>query len=508
MHGVGEGWLMTSLTASPRTVALLQAVDGAALFLLALPAGALADLVDRRRLAIGAQIWLCGCAGSMACLAAAGALTPTLLVAFAFAMGIGSALDAPLWQALTVEVVPRSLLPGAVTLGGVSMNLARSLGPALAGVVVALAGPATVFGMNALTFLWVIAALVRLRPQKVSASAPAERWVGAMGAGLRYVRHTQALRAVLFRCAAGVLPGSVLLALLPLYARDVLRLSSMGFGLLLGGMGAGALVAAWRLPALRARASPDRLLTWGSLAFAGGLVVLYAAGTLLSAALGMLVAGGGWMMMLSGLNVAAQLATASWVRGRVLSVYLLVFQGALALGSFVWGEVATLLDVRRSLLVAAAGLAASLLARLRYPLEIVEEDMTPSLEWPMPKLVRDLDDEDGPVRVLIEYDVPEANARAFSRLLRAREQRRRRDGAMEWDLSRDVSKPTRWLETFVVDSWGEHERQHSRTTAADRRSSARIAALLEPGTSPDIRHFIASEVWEGESSLLSTATRG
>jgi MFS family permease len=507
MHGVGEGWLMTSLTASPRTVALLQAVDGAALFLLALPAGALADIVDRRRLAIAAQIWLCACAGSMACLAGLGLLTPPLLIGFAFAMGIGSALDEPLWQAITAEVVPRSVLPGAVTLGGVSINLARSLGPALGGVVVALAGPAAVFGLNALTFLWVIAALVRLRPHKVTGAAPAERWAGAMGAGLRYVRHTPALRAVLFRCAASVLPGSALVALLPLYARGTLSLSSAGFGLLLGCMGLGALVAAWQLPAIRAHASPDRLLTLGALTFASALVALYAAGSLIPAALGILVAGAGWMAMLSGLNVAAQLATASWVRARVLSVYLLVFQGGLALGSLLWGEVAMRFGVRRALLVAAGALGASLIARSRYPLEIVEEDMTPSLHWPMPRIVRDLADEDGPVRVLIEYLVPEANARAFSRLLRAREQRRRRDGAIEWGLYRDVSKPTRWLETFVVYSWGEHERQHARTTAADRRASARIAALLEPGTGPVTGHFIASEAWEGESPTLPAATR-
>jgi MFS family permease len=506
MHGVGAGWLMTSLTASPRTVSLLQAVDGAALFLLALPAGALADIVDRRRLAIGAQLWLFVCAASMAWLAALGALSPPWLIGFAFAMGMGSALNEPLWQALTAEVVPRSALPAAVTLDGVSMNLARSLGPALGGVVVALAGPAAVFGLNALTFLWVTVALVRFRPPKVITTVPAERWVGAMAAGLRYVRHTKALRAVLFRCAASVLPGSVLAALLPLYARGTLRLSAAGFGLLLGCMGLGALLAAWQLPAIRARVSGDHLLTLGALAFAGALVVLYAAGALILAAFGMVVAGVGWMTMLSGLNVAAQLATASWVRARVLSVYMLVFQGALALGSFLWGEVATRVGVRSALLAAAAALAASLVTRVRYPIEIVEEDMTPSLLLPMPKIVCDLEDEDGPVRVLIEYNVPEVNARAFSRLLRAREQRRRRDGAIEWGLYRDVTKPTRWLETFVVDSWGEHERQHSRTTATDRRSSARIAALLEPGTGAITGHFIASGAWEAEEKANRAAT--
>jgi len=249
----------------------------------------------------------------------------------------------------------------------------------------------------------------------------------------------------------------------------------------------------------RARASPDGLLTLGVLVFATALLGIGAATSLTAASLGMLVAGAGWMTMLSGLNVAAQVATASWVRARVLSVYLVVFQGALALGSFVWGEVATRLGVRRALLLAAGAVAASLLARFRYHLEVVEDDLSSSLLLPMPKIVRDFADEDGPVRVLIEYNVPEANARAFSRLVRAREQRRRRDGAMEWDLSRDVSKPTRWLETFVVDSWGEHERQHSRTTAADQRSSRRIAALLEAGTEPAIGHFIDSEAWDAHS---------
>ena len=255
---------------------------------------------------------------------------------------------------------------------------------------------------------------------------------------------------------------------------------------------------------MRARASADRLLTLGALSLVVALVALSRASSFIPAALGMLVAGVGSMMMLSGLNVAAQLATASWVRARVLSVYLLVFQGAIAVGSFLWGDVAMRLGVRRAFLVAAGTLAASLGTRFRYPLETLEEDMTPSLQWPMPKMVRDLDDDDGSVRVLIEYKVPEVNARAFSRLLHAGEPRRRRSGAIEWDLYRDVSKATRWLETFVVDSWGEHERQHARTAAADERSSARVAALLEPGTTPIVGHFVASEGWDaGEPATRS-----
>ncbi len=341
MHEVGEGWLMTSLSRSPLHVAMLQAADGVAMLLLALPAGTLADIVDRRRLAIGTQLWLFVFTAAMAALTATGAMSPLLLLALAFAMGLGSAVDEPLWQALTSESVPRRLLPAAVTLGGISVNLARALGPALGGLVVGVAGPAATFALNAATFLWVGLVLARTPRAPRASAMPAERWFGGMLAGLRYVRHSPALVSTLVRCACVVAPASCLTALLPIYARVDLGLSSSEFGLLLGAMGIGALLAAWLLPKAREVLPPDRLLALAALVFAGALGGLYVARSVLPTAAAMLVARIGWMAMLSSLNVAAQIATAPWVRTRVLAVYLVVFQGAIAAGSIAWGAVAS-----------------------------------------------------------------------------------------------------------------------------------------------------------------------
>jgi MFS family permease len=492
MHEVGEGWLMTSLSRSPLHVAMLQAADGVAMLLLALPAGTLADIVDRRRLAIGTQLWLFFFTASMAILTVTGRMSPPLLVALAFAMGLGSAVDEPIWQALTSETVPRRLLAAAVTLGGISVNLARALGPALGGLVVGAAGPAATFALNALTFLWVALVLVRnRRPPARSSTIPAERWVGGMFAGLRYVRNSPALVSALVRCACVVASASCLTALLPVYARVELGLTSSSFGILLGCMGVGALLAAWGLPAIRERVAPDPLLAMAAVVFAAALVALYFSRALVPAAASMVVAGAGWMSMVSSLNVAAQTATASWVQTRVLAVYLVVFQGAIAAGSLTWGEVASRIGTRAALLAGAVTLVTLLVVRFRFPLEASEGDLTPSLHWPTPKLICQPLDDDGPVLVLIDYRVPLEHTVKFAHALRALESHRRRDGAVEWAFYRDPAMPTRWLETYVTEDWGEHVRQHARVTADDRAAENRVYSLLEPGTKPAITHLIS-----------------
>jgi MFS family permease len=500
MHEVGEGWLMTSLTRSPLHVAQLQAVDGVAMLLLAVPAGTLADIVDRRRLAIGTQLWLLFFTALMAILTAAGGMNPALLLALAFAMGLGGAVDEPIWQALTSESVPRRLLAPAVTLGGISVNLARSLGPALGGLVVGAAGPAATFALNAATFLWVAVVLVRRPRAPRTSTMPAERWLSGMFAGLRYVRHSPALVSALIRCACVVGPASCLTALLPVYARVDLGLPSSAFGILLGCMGLGALVAAWVLPGVRERVAPDPLLAMAATVFAGALVALYFSRALVPAAGAMIVAGAGWMSMLSSLNVAAQIATASWVRTRVLAMYLVVFQGAVAAGSLAWGEVASRAGTRTAILAGAITLIALLSVRFRFPLDAKEGDFTPSLHWPTPKLLCQPQDGDGPVLVLIEYRVPTDHAVKFAHALRALERRRRRDGAIEWAFYRDPAEPSRWLETYVSEDWGEHVRQHARVTADDRKVEDRVRSLLEPGVAPVISHFIS-----GDSAATATA---
>ncbi len=500
MHEVGEGWLMTSLSRSPLHVAMLQAADGVAMLLLALPAGTLADIVDKRRLAIGTQLWLLVFTASMAILTAAGAMSAPLLIAFAFAMGLGSAVDEPIWRALTSEAVPRRLLPAAVALGGVSVNLARALGPALGGLVVGAVGPAATFAFNAVTFLWVAAVLARSKRAPRSSAIPTERLLGGMFAGLRYVRHSPPLVSALARCACVVASASCLTALLPVYARRDLGLSSSGFGVLLGGMGIGALLAAWALPLIRERVAPDPLLAIAAFVSAAALVVLSRSQTLVPAAAGMLVAGAGWMSMVSSLNVAVQVATAPWVQTRVLAVYLVIFQGAFAAGSLIWGEVASRAGTRTALVAGAVSLVGLLSARFRFPLDAKEGDFTPSLHWPTPKLVCQPRDEDGPVLVLIEYRVPIQHSDKFAHALRALERHRRRDGAIEWAFYRDPALPTRWVETYVTEDWGEHVRQHARVTADDRAFENRVFSLLEPGTAPVASHFIS-----GDSARTATA---
>ncbi len=227
--------------------------------------------------------------------------------------------------------------------------------------------------------------------------------------------------------------------------------------------------------------------------FAGALTLLSFAAGLAPAAAAMFIAGAGWMSMLSSLNVAAQMATAQWVRTRVLAIYLVVFQSALAAGSIVWGETASRVGTRHALLAGALGLLALLLARLRYPLDPSEGDFTPSLHWPTPKLVCAPQEEDGPVLVLIEYTVPLAHAAKFAHAIRTLERHKRRGGAIEWSFYRDPEEPTRWLETYLTEDWGEHVRQHARVTVDDRAAEEHVRSLTEPGTTPKIRHFISGD---------------
>ena len=368
MHEVGEGWVMTMMTSSPLKVALLQSAESLPIFLLVIPAGALADVVDHRRLAIVAQAWMVAVTSTLGVLAFAHRLTPALLIGLTFVMGVGEAVDNPLWQAIVSEVVPRHELPQAVTLSGLSINLARAFAPALGGLVIAAAGSFAVFLLHAVTLAYVLVVLVRWQRVKSPSTAPAERWLGAMGAGLRYVRHSPQILAVFFRTGASMFGAVCLLALLPLIARRSLGLGSAGFGVLLGCMGLGAVIAGALLPRLKGRWSSEATLSAGTLVFSATLGTLALVHQPWLARGVMLVVGAGWMAIVSSLNVALEIATPSWVRARVLSVFMLVYQGALALGGVVWGVLAERTDLRLALLAGGATVAASLAVRIWFPL--------------------------------------------------------------------------------------------------------------------------------------------
>jgi predicted MFS family arabinose efflux permease len=492
MHEVGEGWLMTSLTSSPLGVALLQSADSLAIFLLAIPAGALADVADRRRLGILTQAWMLGVAVLLGVLTRAHAMTPALLIGLTFVMGIGAAIDGPLWQVIVSEVVARRDLPQAVTLGGLSVNLARAFAPALGGLVVAAAGPFAVFLLNAATFGYVLVVLARWRPVKTRATAPAERWLAAMHGGLRYVRHSPELIAAFVRTGTSIFGGIGLIALLPLFARRSLGLDSAGFGALLGCMGAGAVLAAVVLPRVTARVTAEDTLSGGTLAFGAAVIALAFARAAWVAGALMVGAGLAWMSVISSLNVAVQLAAPSWVRARVLSVFLLVFQGAIALGSVTWGALAARTGLRTALVAGGATAAASLLTRVWFPLSARVPDFSPAV-WPKPQLVCEPPEDAGPVLVTVAYRVPDANVARFAEVANELGRLRQRDGAYGWLLFRDPAERDELVEVYFVDSWAEHLRQHERVTGEALDTQKRLVALLVDGTEPVVRHLIALE---------------
>ena len=497
MQNVGAAWLMTSLEPTPFWVSMVQAASSLPFFLLAIPAGALADVVDRRRLLLVALAWLALMTAALAVLSFAELVTPGGLLALTFAIGIGSAFAAPAFLAIIPELVPRGEIPAAVSLNGISMNLARAAGPALGGLVVAIAGVAATFAANTASYGGVIAAIARWRRVPHEGRLPPEDLFGAMRSGLRYVRHIRPLQVVLARVALFVVPGSAVWALLPLYAREQLALGPAGYGLLLGFFGAGAVAGGLALPSLRARLGAQRITTVSALGYAVALFALGAVPSLPMAAAALLVAGAGWLALLTTLSAAAQMALPSWVRARGLSVYLLVLFGGLALGSALWGAGAESVGVPRTFELAGAAVAASRLFvwKLRLP-DGDAPDLSPAPRWPDPQLATSFETERRPVLVTVEYEIDPADSETFARRMRALGRIRLRDGALRWGLWADAAQPGRYLESFVVASWLEHLRQHERTTAADREVQALARAFHRGAEPPRVTHFLHERIPE------------
>ncbi len=482
---------MTSLTPSPLMVALMQTATSLPVFLVALPAGALADIVDRRKLLLFWQGWMLVAAAALSVLTFVGATTPWLLLALTFTLGLGAAMNAPAWQAITPELVSRDELPAGVALNSVGFNIARSVGPALGGLVVAAAGPAAVFLLNAASFVGVIFVLYRWQRKQRQSALPTERLVGAIRAGLRYVHYAPALDAVLVRVGVFISCGSALWALLPIVARQQLKLESLGYGVLLGCLGLGAVIGAAFLPKVRQQISVDNLVAIATIVFAIATLSLAYLHNLILLCIALVAGGFAWMTIMSSLNVAAQTTAPSWVLSRALGIYQLVFQGGIAVGSAVWGIVADRLGNPTTLLLAAIGLLVGLTVAARYRLTTIGKlDLTPSLHWPEPTVMLDLRPEDGPVLITIEYQVDPARGSDFAEVMHDLRSVRRRDGAIRWGLFEDTANPSRYVETFVVHSWAEHLRQHERVTIADRAIEQRALAFHIGDAPPTVSHLI------------------
>ena len=495
MQDVGESWLMTSLTLSPLLVALVETAGSLPVVLAALPAGALADIVDRRRLLLFMQAWMGIVAVAMGAVALMGLMTPGRLLSLTFLLGIGSAVSNPAWQAIVPELVPSSDLPAALSLSGVAINIARAIGPAVGGLIVAASGPWAVFLINAGSFMAVFFVVYRWQPAPRSSKLPPEEIISAMRAGTRYLRHSPELQTVLIRCGAFIICASALWALLPQQARRGLGLSSFAYGVLLGCLGLGAIAGAWMLPKIRERLAMNRLVAAGTTLFAVAAIALAYVHSFALLALALVIGGIAWMSVLSALNISAQTATPSWVRARVMAIYLLVFTGGLAGGSALWGFIAGQFGISNALLFSAVGLITGLLLTWRYRLVGKKSlSLAPSLHWPEPVVVIDTNPDEGPAITSIEYKIDPKTAEEFLQAMKDIKRIRLRDGAIRWNLLRDSADPERYLEIFVTESWGEHLRQHERITAEDRKAEERAQAFHVGAWPQKISHLIAEEL--------------
>ena len=468
MQTVGAQWLL--IDRSPLLVSLVQTAASLPIVALALPAGAWADLVDRRRLLLGAQFAMSLAATALAVTAFLGAPSPAVILGLTFALGCGTAVAGPAWQAIQPDLVDRGMLPQAAALNGLNMNVARAVGPAIGGFVVAAVGPGWVFALNAVSFVGIAVTVACWRSPAHVDTGPPERLVEALRAGGRYVWHARTVRRLLYRAVLFIPAASAVWALLPVVAATNLHLGSGGYGVMLGAVGIGAVLGAVVIPRVRARVGSARLVTGAMLLAAAAIAVVATVDDAVAVGIALLPIGAAWIAVMSSLNSALQLALPNWVRGRGLAYYLMVFQGAQALGALVWGTVADRTTVATALLAAAAVLAAGAVIGLRSPLpDTAGLDRTPSAHWPAPQLSLTPEPAEGPVLVTVTYHVAPDDAVAFTGAMRQVGRSRRRTGALRWELFRDGGDPTRFVESYLVGTWAEHLRQHEgRLTGADR----------------------------------------
>ena len=492
MQTVGAQWFLVEASASPVVIALVQTASLAPAVLLSLVAGVLADSYDRRRLLIVGSVASAVLAAALAAVSAAGTLTAVLLLGFTFLLGVSATLTSPAWQAIQPELVPREQIGASAALGGLTVNGARAIGPALAGVVLSAFGAPVVFGINALSFLIAVAALLWWKRPPQAGLEDREHFAPALAAGLRYVASAHLVRRILLRSALFALPASALWALLPLTATR-LQLGSSGYGLLLAGPGVGAVLGIVLLPAARRRFSDNWVIAISALLYAGGASAA-AFLPLVPTLLLLVLAGIAWIGTLTVLNTALQLTLPQWVRSRGAATYILVFMGSMAVGSVLWGALASAVGTPIALTASALLLVLVAASVLRLPLlpgtGVV--DRSARLAWASPTLLFEPTPSDGPVLITVSYTVREASRQEFQEAMTALGASRRRTGAFRWRLFRSGEEEDVRLETFLLPSWSEYQRQQTqRSTGRDREIEARALAACEGA--PRWHHYFPGE---------------
>lgn len=492
MQNVGAAWLMVSLHAGPGYVALIQTAASLPYFLLALPAGSAGDIFDRRRLILYTEAWMMAVTLILAVLTIGGSMSPWLLLVLTFALSAGDAFETPTWRAILPELVPKDDLAAASALNGIEFNLARAVGPALAGMVIAVAGVATAFVVNFVSFFGVILVVARWKRPTPVQTAPAETLTGATVAAIRYVRNSPAILTILVRTGIILFFSSSLFALLPSVARSVDE-RAIGYGLLLGSFGAGAIGGAFLMQTLRAHFSTEMIVTAGVVILGTAIVAITRLHRLSTLALVILVSGAAWVLFISLINALVQNLAPDWVRARVLAIFTLVYMGSFALGSAVWGGVAQHQSVRLALVYSGFGTVGSAGLALLAGLPDSTADLTPWIHWRMPVIVNEVSDElfAGPVLVTIEYSVIREQESKFVKAMRQYARVRRRDGAYRWGIYRDIEVANRFVEIFLVHSWAEHLRQHERQTRADRELEQRVYSYV--AGEPKVQHLVYAD---------------
>jgi MFS family permease/quinol monooxygenase YgiN len=468
MQDVGAGWLMTSLSSSPSMVALVEAADSFPLMLLALPAGAIADIVDRRRLLIAIQVYLLIVAGALGILTWLEMTTAWALLGFTFALGVGAAMMMPAWAAIVPDLVPSQEMASAIALNSIAINVSRAIGPAIAGVLVAVVGAWLVFVLNALSYIGILAVLLRWRREHHKSTLPAERFLSAVRVGMRFVMHTRALQVVLIRGSAFFVFASATWSLFPLIVRRELGRGPEIYGLLLTCIGVGAVAGAMLLPRMRAKVSRDALVAGASALYALAALALAHVQNVGLLAVAMLATGVAWISILSALQVSAQLTLPAWVRAWTRRLRRRVHgrDGARQ------HSVGTSRDTDRyrlALTIAAFGTLLAIALTRRFKLGHHQVlDFRPSMDWPAPVLAETPEPDSGPVMVTIEYRVQPDKRAEFVAAMQAVREMRRRNGAYFWELFHNSADPARYVECFMDESWVEHLRQHERVSVADR----------------------------------------
>jgi MFS family permease len=497
MNDTAAVWTMTTLTGSATMVSLMQTMSSLPLFLFALPAGAMADLVNRRQLILIAQAGALLTAAGMAVLAWMGMLNASLLLLATFQLGLAAAFTTPAWQALIPEIVGRENLAPAIALSGVGYNIARALGPIAGGLLLASLGPVPVFAINALSFIAVIVVMSTGNYVATPRSAQREQMLGAMAAAIRYARHASAMRSVLARGGVHIFVAVAPVVLLPIIVHSR-HWQASDFGMLMGCYGAGAIVTAvFILKRLRERFSFDQVLFGASLVSAATTAIVAVVPGKIWMGIVLFFCGGAWMCGLNTFSVASQSAFPNWVRARSSAIYLVVMQGGSALGAIVWGQLTAHFHAPVALGVAASGLVISgILSRL-LPISHVEKlDLSPSKHWHDHTLANEPAADDGPILITIEYRIDPAQAVAFRAAMFHLRETRLRDGAFRCSVFVDLDDSAIYRETFLVGSWAEHLRQHERATVEDHGIEQAVLAFHQGPELPVVRHLLMTNLRE------------